>query len=156
MPAGGVASFTIDFDLRKSVNGPKVGGNCDGDYKLRPALRLVDNAGAGSIAGTVDADLINNPSCTAGNAVYVFAGHNIVPDDIDEIHPDPVTSAMVDDNLLTYKAAFLSAGSYTVAFTCQAGDDDPEVDEALTVNPIIFIGMTNVTVSSGTETIHNF
>ena len=160
VPAGGIASFTIDFDLRKSVNHPEGQGNCSGNYKLKPALRLVDNTDIGSISGTVSSGLIEDASCTGGNAVYVFTEHNITPDDVDEIDADPVTSAMVNfDDFMqeyVYKAAFLSSGNYTIAFTCQAGNDDPKVDESPTLNPITFVGTTNVEVSAGNETIHNF
>ena len=160
VPAGGIASFTIDFDLRKSVNNPEGQGNCSGNYQLKPALRLVDNTDVGSISGTVSSGLIQDGSCTGGNAVYVFEDHNITPDDVDEINPEPVTSAIVTFDDVTqeyvYKAAFLSSGNYTIAFTCQAENDDPEVDESPTLNPITFVGTTNVEVSAGNETIHNF
>jgi len=162
VPAGGISSFTIDFDLRKSVNNPegRGQGNCPDDYKLKPALRLVDNTDVGSISGTVSSGLIADASCSGGNVVYVFEDHGITPDDVDEIYPDPVTSAMVNLDIGTqeyvYKAAFLSSGNYTIAFTCQAGNDDSEVDETGTQNEITFVGTTNVAVSAGNETIHNF
>ena len=162
VPAGGSASFTIDFDLRKSVNYPQGQGqgSCPGDYRLKPALRLVDNTDVGSISGTVSSRLIQDASCSGGNAVYVFKDHNIIPDDVDEYGPNPVTSAMVNfDDVkkeYVYKAAFLSSGNYTIAFTCQADRDDPEVNESPTLNPITFVGTTNVVVSAGNETIHNF
>jgi len=165
VPAGGTASFTIDFDLRKSVNLPEGQGTCSGNYKLKPALRLVDNTDVGSISGTVSSELIGDTSCTGGNAVYVFEDHDITPDDVDGIDPDPVTSAFVsfndDEQEYVYKAAFLSSGNYTIAFTCQAGNDDPEVDESPTLDPITFVGTTNVEVSAGedpagSETIHDF
>jgi hypothetical protein len=40
VPAGGEASFTLDFDLRKSVHEPMGAGD---SFKLRPTLRIVDN-----------------------------------------------------------------------------------------------------------------
>lgn len=159
VPEGGSAHFTIDFDLRKAVKYPQGKGTCAGNYKLRPAqaLRMVDNAKSGSIAGVVygivDALLINDGSCTGGNSVYVFEGHNVVPDDVDGINPDPVTSAMVEldaSGLYKYRAAFLSAGDYTVAFTCQAKDDD-DAD-----NNIDFWSYANVTVFAGEETVLHF
>ncbi len=160
VPAGGTASFTIDFNLRKSVNNPEGRGNCSGNYKLKPALRLVDNTDVGSISGTVSSEFIEDDSCTSGNAVYVFEDHGVIPDDEDVFDPNPITSAMVtfdaDTQEYVYKVAFLSAGNYTVAFTCQAEDDDPEVDESPTLNPITFVGTTDVEVSAGNETIHNF
>jgi len=147
VPAGGSADFTIDFDLRKSVH---VTGT--GDYLLRPTLRLADNVLVGTIAGTVDAALV--PAGCAP-AVYVFAGAGVTPDDIDGTPADPVTTASVrlDDSSGTYKykAAFLEAGSYTLAYTCQAALDDPAVDNALA-----FSGTATVSVAAGTVTVHDF
>ncbi|HEX5636042.1 MAG TPA: DUF4382 domain-containing protein, partial [Gammaproteobacteria bacterium] len=55
----GIATFTIDFDLRKSVH-ERSGNN----YMLRPTLRLVDNSTDGALSGTVDPSLI---SATCGD-----------------------------------------------------------------------------------------
>lgn len=147
VPAGGSADFTIDFDLRKSVH------EANGDYMLRPTLRLADNSMTGAIAGTVDTLLVPS-GCTP--AVYVYAGGGVVPDDIDTDGntPDPVTTASVKlDNMgvYRYKAAFLEAGNYTVAFTCDAGMDDPTTDDALD-----FSGTATVPVTANTVTTHNF
>lgn len=154
IPAGGTADFTIDFDLRKSINHPQGQGHCSGNYKLKPALRIVDNTRVGSISGTVEPGLVNAQTCTGGNAVYVFKGHNVTPDDVDGLDPDPVTSAPVKfitaTQLYIYKAAFLESGNYTAAFTCQARDDK-ETDD-----PVDFAGTANVTVSEGSEAILNF
>lgn len=148
VPVGGHADFTIDFNLRKSVHLPESGT----DYLLRPTLRIVDNVVVGAIAGTVDSALIT-ASCTG--AVYVYAGSNVTPDDIDTILPDPVTTAMVKLDSTSgdyeYKAGFLEAGDYTVAFTCDAVQDDPGSDDAL-----VFVGTATVSVSAGAVTVHDF
>ena len=148
VPAGGNADFTMDFDLRKSVT---VTGT--GDYLLRPTLRMVDNAMVGAITGTVDPSLVTS-GCTP--AVYVFTGAGITPDDIDGIAPDPVTSANVTldsgSGKYRYKAAFLEAGDYTIAYTCQAALDDPMIDDKL----VTFTGTTSVSVTANTITEHNF
>lgn len=147
IPAGGSADFTVDFDLRKSVH---VAGS--GEYLLRPSLRLADNTLAGAIAGTVDPSWVP-AGCTP--AVYVFAGAGITPDDIDGTAADPVTTAAVKlDNgggAYRYKAAFLEAGDYTVAYTCQAAADDPAGDEAL-----VFAGTATVAVTANTVTRRDF
>ncbi len=147
VPAGGSADFTIDFDLRKSVH---LTGT--GDYLLRPTLRLADNVAAGAIAGTVDAALVPG-GCTP--AVYVFAGSGVTPDDIDGTPADPVTTAAVKldsgSGTFQYKAAFLEAGSYTIAYTCQAALDDPAVNDALS-----FSGTATVSVAANTTTVHDF
>jgi len=145
VPAGGSANFTIDFDLRKSVH------LANGNYMLRPTLRMVDNTMVGAIAGTVDQSLVPG-GCTP--AVYVFAGGGVTPDDIDGIDPDPVTTATVtQDNtgVYRYKAAFLEAGDYTIAYTCQAALDDPDTNDALT-----FSGTATVSVTANNTTVHNF
>ncbi len=144
--ANGIADFVIDFDLRKSVFDPEVLG---GDYILKPVLRIVDNTEAGSIAGTVDVALTTDTTCTSGNAVYIFEGLNVTPDDVGGAVEPEATTLVTADN--TYKAAFLEPGDYTVAFTCQAADDNPDTDDA-----IAFVGAVNVTVSIGVETPNNF
>jgi hypothetical protein len=144
VPAGGSADFTIDFDLRKSVVLSAVG------YMLRPTLRMVNNVMTGSISGTVATALVPG-GCTP--AVYVFAGAGVTPDDIDGIAPDPVTvaSAKPDNGVYTYRAAFLEAGSYTLAYTCDAAADDTMVDDALA-----FGSPVTVAVTVGANTVQNF
>jgi hypothetical protein len=160
IPAGGSADFTIDFDLRKSVH--FTGNDPDtGEYMLRPTLRLADNTMTGAIAGVVN-DTLMTVTCDPVNdhpAVYVYEGSGVSPDDIDGIAPDPVTTASVKkDNMdvYRYKAAFLEAGDYTVAFTCDAADDDPIVDNTLNDPPVNFSGTTTVSVTAGMDTPHNF
>jgi len=148
VPAGGDADFTIDFDLRKSVHNP-LGFP---DYILRPALRLVDNTEVGSIAGKVAVELINIDGV---NAVYVFEGEDAQPLDIRGQETDPLTTATVQkkdgEQEYTYRAAFLPPGLYTVAFTSQADQDDPEQ-----IDSIDFLGGANVEVFAGEETTHDF
>ena len=140
--AGGNMNFTIDFDLRKSVH------SADGSYMLKPALRLVDNLQVGSVAGTVSASLLT--SCN-GPAVYVYSGSSVTPTDVNtSLNTGPITSAAVNLTDNTYKAAFLEAGNYTVAFSCVA-TDDPAATNILT-----FSGTSNVTVTANTKTEHNF
>jgi hypothetical protein len=149
VPAGGSADFTIDFDLRKSVHEDSNG------YKLRPTLRLADNSMTGAIAGMVSNSLMT-VTCDPVNdhpAVYVYEG-GVTPDDIDtDINtPDPLTSATVkpDNGTYVYKAAFLEAGTYTIAFTCDAASDDPMLDDALTFSNIMAVSVVanSVTVQN--------
>ncbi len=151
IPEGNATSFTIDFDLRKSVH-----ERSGGIYNLRPTLRLVDNSTDGSLAGTVDSSTIS-AECISGDiaAVYVFEGAGTAPDDIniDGNDVEPVATAAVDwehaDN--SYQVAFLDAGTYTAAFTCDAGTDDPAAEDSLT-----FVGTTTVTITAGQTTTLNF
>jgi len=149
VPAGGAAGFTIDFDLRSSVHEPMDAAD---SYKLRPALRIVDNTQVGAIAGTVAAALVPD-GCAP--AVYVFAGGGVTPDDVDGMAPEPVTSARVELDVASgqygYRAGFLAAGAYTVAFTCDADADDPATDDALA-----FAGTQAATVIAGQTTAVSF
>ncbi len=155
VPVGGKADFTIDFDLRKSVNLPQSGSG----YHLKPALRLVDNTQVGRISGTVSTLTLANPSCPSdiasnnANLVYVFPA-GTTPNDLGGTDTDAITVAPASvDTFGTwrYTAAFLPAGSYTVAFTCQGATDQPETVESLT-----FLGTQNVTVTANTTATADF
>lgn len=155
VPIGGVADFTIDFDLRKSIHKP---GAQDGIYYLRPALRLVDNALAGFITGKVDASLLTFDGGDDTCAVYVFAGAGTAPDDIDGDEGDPLTTATVhlsdSDGLYHYRAAFLPEGPYTLALTCDATADDPGVDDDETV--VGFPEIRDAEVTAGEHSVVDF
>ncbi len=129
VPEGGEGSFTIDFDLRKSMLGLSPAG-----YIVAPVLRLVDNRTVGKVAGSVAESLITDVDCTAdantgkGNAVYVYAGARVNPTDIGLKTLEPLSSANVSLGA-DYTAAWLPAGKYTVAFTCNAREDNPGTNE---------------------------
>lgn len=158
---GAPARYTIDFDLRKSI----VERGKSGCYNLKPKLRLVDNADAGGVAGRIDAALLSDAGCSAdpadgsGAAVYVFAGAGVEPDDDDGNAPDPLSTALLTPVVVDgtasfrYAAGFLPAGDYTLAFSCQAGDDVPGSgsDDA-----IAFVGAATVTVEAGSVTTYDF
>ena len=141
LPADGSAAVTVDFDLRRSIHAPP-GQNVAQDsctsgqiFMMRPTLRLVDDAQVGAISGTVDPQIIADECAANENgAVYIFAvpaGQTAATlDDVDGTN-DPLTSALVRLNLnsvYSYRAAFIPAGQYTVAYTCDAATDAPEVD----------------------------
>lgn len=151
VPQGGLADFTIDFDLRHSIVAP----TSQPGYQLKPVLRMVNNATVGSLAGNVDSALVASAcSGEALGAVYVFSGADITPDDMDGDSGDPLVSVNVGigtDSSFAYSVAFLSPGSYTVAWTCAAADDNPDTNESLS-----FFGTATVSISSGQTTIYNF
>ncbi|RLJ17679.1 hypothetical protein DJ030_14065 [bacterium endosymbiont of Escarpia laminata] len=164
--AGDGNDLTIDFDLRKSVHQPK-GQHHLGTpvYWLRPTLRLMKTAATGTISGTVDPVVFAGEACdgnTVGYAVYVFSGAGITPIDVDVndlARNNPVTTAAIsDDGNFTYTAAFLNGGTYTVAATCAADQDDPELDNQPgnpQANPVVtFVGTADVNVTAGAETLH--
>ena len=106
--------------------------------------------GGTSLSGSVDSSLLNRSGV---NAVYVYSG-TVAPDDIGSPTP-PLTTATVtqDNNACTfgYQLTGLAAGTYTVAFTNQAGNDTPGANEA-----IAFVGTAQVSIPVGGGAIRNF
>ncbi|MGB9429774.1 MAG: DUF4382 domain-containing protein [Gammaproteobacteria bacterium] len=145
------ASYTIDLDLRKSIFADP---NNPGQYILQPALRAVNNADAGTISGSVANTLIAS-GCAA--AVYAYSG-NVKPTDVNINAPagtvQPISSALVGVNTTTaqfnFSIGFLPAGLYTLAFTCQASQDDPTKTDN-----IQFLSTTTATVTAGQTTFVN-
>ena len=136
----------IDFDLRKSV--VLSGGN----YQLHPTLRMINMNDVGSITGSIDISLLTAAGCpdddlATGNAVYLFEGTNIIPDDMDNQNPEPITSARVELNASSgnyeYIIGFVPARDYTLAFTCEADLDEPGSNDN-----IVFSLSENVTVTA--------
>ncbi|MEC7815157.1 MAG: DUF4382 domain-containing protein [Pseudomonadota bacterium] len=154
-------SYTIDFDVRKSIINPP--GKALGEYMLKPVLRLVANDNVGTIEGEVNYAQINSvrlsddglANCESDyeGSVYVYEGADVTPVDLnvsrDESAANPLmvlpVTAQESGSLYDWVAAFLPAGDYTVSYSCQL--DDNEVD-----NNLEFDGTQNVTVIAGETT----
>jgi len=158
VPANGSASFTADFDVRKSI--VKSGNPDNPKYHLKPVIRIVDNAEVGHIQGTVDTALLTDPGCSDAdadtyNAVYVFEGSAITPDDIDGDTIEPVVASLLKYDSLSdtysYEAGFLLAGEYTLSFTCNSDLEDIQTNDDLK-----FQGTQSATVITGEPTSVNF
>lgn len=134
--------YAIDIDLHRSLIQT---GN--GTYKLKPSYRLIDLRGETfSVSGQVD---VNRPIGCNG-AIYVYEG-SVTPDDIENMDDGETVSGRdtvepfivtVIGSATTYTVNNLSAGSYTLAFTCDVDDDAPDEDNDDTV---VFLGDTPVT-----------
>jgi hypothetical protein len=145
---GGTHDFTIDFDLRKSVIRPP---GQDGDFVLKPVLRLVNNLEVGTINGTVSQALVVD-GCEP--AIYLYSGASVVPDDIGSATPPLASTAVRLDatsGIYRFRMGFVPAGAHTLAFTCAADEDDAELDDAISFAPPL-----NVTVSAGQTTTVDF
>ncbi len=139
VPGGGVVNYTIDFDLRHAITCPP--GQAPACI-LKPAQRLVENTKVGNIQGAASPALVPD-GCTP--AVYLYAGTVSVPEDMNSASPatdanQPVASKALIANTATpyyYQFTFLKPGTYTVALTCQAAQDDPDQsDSAVTFGPV--------------------
>ncbi len=139
IPDDRLVNFTVDFDLRKAVKYKKG----PGVYRLKSKMRLVVDDNVGLIRGTVGSSWLLGAGCSDAdvdthNAVYVFAGHGVTPDDLDESSStdvEPITTTPISYDTATglyiYEAAFLPQGDYTIAFTCNSDLDDPDTDDVL-------------------------
>lgn len=144
-------NLVIDWDLRQALVEPK---GRPGLY-LRPALRVTDTAVYGTLFGTVDATLVedadncsNDPAANTGSAVYLYEGSVDTPGDIGDATTPPFTTATVtqnNDGFYVYSFHYLSVGTYTAAFTCQASDDVPDADD--TEEDVVFAAMGEATIS---------
>jgi hypothetical protein len=151
--------MTVDIDLRKSLS--QQGGS--DTYVLRPTARMLPDEDLGTIAGQVDELVITSLGGTTysgsdidtGCAAYVYAGHNVTPDDYYENSPVTSTASVKYDTATSayrYVVGAILGGTvstpelYTVAVTCDA--DDPETNESLS-----FTAGQNANVVAGqTET----
>jgi hypothetical protein len=139
--AGGITQLVADFDLRKSIIQPP---GLSPNYVLKPVLRLMDELEVGSIAGEVDLAALAEAQLGAGaeaadcaGGVYLFAGTDVLPDDADGDDTDgadPVVYMPLEfdglDAVVPYQIAFVEAGDYTVAATCNFDvDASPEASE---------------------------
>lgn len=142
-------AYTIDFDLRKSVH---LTGT--GEYIMRPTLRMVKDAEAATLSGSVDSSLIATHCVDAEDipAVYVFESGAPV-DDMDGDN-DPVATATIPmDGVYEYRITPLDPGTYTLAFTCDADQDAPDTDDDAAMS---FVGETEMTLTAGSTTTYNF
>lgn len=146
--AGSTTNFTIDFDLRRSVIRPP---GQDGDFVLKPVLRLVDNLQVGTLTGVVAPALVSS-DCTP--AVYVFTGSDATPDDLGGTTEPFVTARVVQSETTgayEYRIGFMPVGAYTVALTCAADLDDVETNDE-----IEFVEALNAAVTVGQTTTASF
>lgn len=152
--SSGVTDYAIDFDLRKSVTCPA--GQAPACL-LKPTARLVDNTSVGNIQGSVASARVTT-GCVP--AVYLYAGDVTTPADMDSTASasdpnQPLASRAVFSTSTPayyYQFSFLPPGNYTVAFTCQADQDNPDQpDAAVTFAPVL----TGIAVTAGQTTTAN-
>ncbi len=152
-------ALVVDVDLRQSIILRQPITPAGPNFIMRPVLRLVKGDNFGHVRGLVASTLLTAGTCSDAqadsfNAVYVYDGHNVVPDDVNQVsttNNDPVTTSKImwDASIseYVYEAAFLPAGDYTIAFTCNSDQDGLNTDDNLQ-----FFGIRNVTVQVNNTT----
>lgn len=147
-------TMTIDVDLRMSIILTGAG-----DYKLAPVLKLVEDAKTGTINGSVNMITLTGTGCNKdpsdGNAIYLYEGFNVKPDDIDGVDPEPVASALLTLNNTTgfydYSFGFVLLGKYTAVYTCEADLDDTMNDDNINFSNTKNVNLiSNKTLSTDT------
>ncbi len=164
VPENQALKLLFDWDMRKGLVYPPG----QGQYFLKPAFRMLDVTAYGRLEGTIAADTVgtnldpmtnpcaadDNMDITLGNVVYVFAGLGAALDDVDGVE-DPIATVEATPNVdgsYSYRT-LIAPGNYTVAFTCQAVNDDPETDETGTDLELEFSTPVDVTNNGGVSTV---
>lgn len=145
-------ALTFDWDMRQGlVHPPGLGGRDNDVYLLKPAIRVLGTSVSGLLSGTISMDTVmgeandcnsdvDDDNYDVGNAVYVFEGLGIMPDDIDEemdVTPYATVAAVLSEDSTEYEySTSLPEGDYTIAFTCQAGNDLAESNETGNDDPL--------------------
>lgn len=165
VPENQAVKLLFDWDMRQGLVYPPGQGR----YFLKPAFRMIDVTAYGALEGTIKAGVVGTSldptvnSCAkddmtdldVGNVVYVFAGAGVTADDIDGTG-DPVATVPATRNAAgdyVYHT-LIAPGKYSVAFTCQAGNDDPDTDETGTPNEIKFLPEVDIDNTGGVSTVN--
>lgn len=166
----GLQNFIIEFDFRQSL----VYNPITDTYMLKPrGVRVIDKARSVNIFGTVDLNYYHSlEPCSEksdiriGNILYLYQGNFLDPslltDQLDlewrsnqiTNQSTPYTSASLS-NLGQYLFSFLPAGEYTVAFSCLAENDNPDILNNIMI-PTPESAISETSLRPGEEAIINF
>jgi hypothetical protein len=123
--------LTLMLDLRQSL----AFDDARAEYTLTPRLRAIRTDDAARIEGAVTVACPAGTTLATGGAVYLFAGADVQPDDLDGAGAEPLatTRVVVDPFFASsrYALRFLPAGEYTLALTCRGNEDVLGVDDDL-------------------------
>ena len=161
----GDQTFILEFGLRQAMTynpGPD-------RYILKPrGVRIVEVTRGSTVGGIVDPVLFDGvPPCdakefaTVGNVVYLYQGHDLDPADLgDDFDPemDPEAAASLLSPYASetvaadgsYLFSYMPAGNYTLAFSCDATEDDPEMDDGIFI-PLPEDEIVEVSTSPGED-----
>ena len=143
VPQDGLAQYTVDWDLRKSI----VETGNSGSYKLKPVLHLRDDTQVGFVEGSVDSTFLSTNCNQQGDiaALYLYSGHDITPGEMGGTGEDPIASVKLANDQHFF-LGMLNPGNYTLALTCDAGLDTAEDDSPTVID---FPGKAEIVVAQG-------
>ena len=142
--SAGAQSNTVEFSLGQSL----LYKSSSDSYELTNEGVRVEDSETGSISGRVDSSLFDlEEPCDAkadplrGNRVYLYSGFNLGLDNLADVYTsnssDPIPDNAIAPYAVTdvievrgsptanYVFGFIPDGPYTLAFSCEAEDDDP-------------------------------
>jgi hypothetical protein len=170
--ASGAQVFTVEFGLAQALNYQQVPDN----YLLTTAgVRLVDNATAASLSGRVDSQLFDSVApCDAktdpgiGNRIYLYSSGPAPVADLADVFTSssstsvpagkraPYAVASMAQDVLTggwqYSLGYIAAGAYTLAFSCDAADDNPVNYDGISI-PLPEDQVYDITLDEGERAI---
>lgn len=132
------ASLRANIDLRLSLSDRSASS---GSWQLVTNLHVVDLSKSATVGGAISAAVRNSSACLQGRAqptgasVYAYPQSDLTPyDESQNASPHPVGTVTVTwngDSTGSYRFAHLAPGSYTLALSCVASQDDPVDDQDL-------------------------
>jgi Domain of unknown function (DUF4382) len=144
----GDQTLILEFGLRRAMTynpGPD-------RYILKPrGVRIVEVERGTTIGGLVNTDFFDGtPPCDekvdplVGNVMYIYQGLGLDPADFADIFDPDLDPDAAADFLEPYAAetveadgnylfSYLPAGDYTLAFSCDAVDDDPDFEDGIEI-----------------------
>jgi Domain of unknown function (DUF4382) len=168
----GAQAFTVEFGLAQALRYQTV----DDSYELTTdGVRIEDNAQVASLTGRVDSSLFDSvPPCNekidpqAGNRIYLYSARDLVGEELADMVTGDSATALPDNamapfavagliqNVLTgnweYAFGYLPPGSYTLAFSCAARDDNPVDFDGIEI-PLPLAQIHNIDLSAGDQAI---
>ena len=141
-------TFVVEFDLNQAMTynpGPD-------RYILKPrGVRVVSLVSAATLIGqadtmalSIDSACAENTDINTGNAVYLYAGHNLDSSTlVDALDPETAES-VPEGSILPYAVgmvseqgeyliSFIEPGDYTLAYSCLASTDSPDTYDAILI-----------------------
>ena len=165
----GSQRFVIDFRLARSL----LRNASNNQYRIdENEVLLINTATTGTISGNVDPDLFDDPACDdksdplEGNRLYLYEGV-LAADQLEELQSEGSTTGSpyavtvpVQNSSGAYEYAFGFVpvdGAYTLAFACDAAEDDPEsIDDINVPEPetqLVVITEDNTDFDNNGETL---
>ena len=143
-------NITVEFGLARAL---KFNANDDSYTLDEEGIVLVDETLASSLGGTVDEELFDavdecsvvDGDATVGNRVYLYEGTDLDPDALADVFTAgtdnsagriaPFAASTLRDGSLGWQFTFgfIPSGNYTLAFSCDAEEDDARTIEDITV-----------------------